>query len=340
MIATLGLNPREHAALLEEVAAMMAAQRPLVPGLRTLEDQHLGRIGRAASLLRAQLEQGSSVEDALQSLDSRTGPQLAAALRMAVIRGDAEPLYRLAALLRRRRELAVATRVAMLYPIMLLVLGYAVLVLVFAPLVTQDQTAVVLWPAGVVAVGRWLIAFWYLPPLLAVLLGVLVWRVTRDTRWSPQTLLPGRFGRLALFCQTVAMQIDVEVPQPSAMRAAAEIGGDRRLRLAAESLAERLERGEADTMESGAVTGSRRAFAPLPPMLVWLLRHGGQLGGEIVAAQLRGLSQWYEQRERVQRQRWMRWGPAVLAAVGGGAFVLVYLFMALLPMYNRLAGIE
>lgn len=319
---------------------MVAARRPLVPGLRTLEDQQLGRIGLAASSLREQLQQGRSMAEALQTLDHQTGPQLAAAFRAAVDSGDAEPLYRLAELLRRRRELTIGARVALLYPIMLLLLGYAFLVLVFAPLVTQDQTAIKIWPAAVVAVGQWLTAYWYLPPLVVGVVGSMWWVGMRNSPWgSPQSLLPGRFGRLSLFCQTVAMQIEANVPQPIAIRSAAGIGGDRCLEQMAIGLAARLEQGESGGAVSGAVARGRWAYDPLPPMLVWLLRQAAGLGGESTAAQLRSLGQWYEQRERDRHRLWARWVPAVLVSVIGGSFVLAYLLMALLPIYNRLAGI-
>lgn len=340
MSAPLRLNPTQYADLLDEVAAMVAARRALVPGLRTLEDRQLGRIGRAASSLRGQLQQGCDLAGALQTLDAQTGPQLAAAFRMAVETGDAKPLHRLAELLRRRRDLTVATRLAMLYPLMLLVLAYAILVLVFAPLVTQEQTALSLWPPHVVAAGRWLTEYFFLPPLAAALIAGLLWLgMRRNLHSSMQALLPGRYGRLSLFCQTMALQIEAGVPQGEAVRSAAAISGDRQLQRAVAELASQLERGETGTPASGAASRGQTSSAPVPPMLAWLLRQAPMLGADSTQSQLDSLGRWYDQRERDQRRWWIRWLPGLLVSLIGGTFVLGYLLLALRPVYNQLAGI-
>lgn len=338
------LNPTQLSALLDEIGAMVRANRSLVPGLRTIEDERLGRIGRAARQLRTQLEAGQSMEEVLTALDHTAGPQAAAAFRLAISGRSAEPLHRLANALRRRRELRLAARMAMVYPAMVVVIGYLLWVLIFAQIVSfgsLDGYETELFPAVALHVGTWLQLYWWIPPL--VVIGLLFAFAAaarlrphgRHTHW-----LPGRFGRIALFCDSLAFQIEAGVPYPVAVRLAADISGDEALTRAARRSAEAAEQGmTANAAEEGKTSSPPSSTAGFPPMIGWLVKQiSGQteMAVESLVIQLRSLAAWYESRQRSQRQFWVRFLPALVVAVFGGTLAIVYMLAILRPLYARI----
>lgn len=343
------LNPTQLSNLLDEIGAMVRANRSLVPGLRTIEDQRLGKIARAARQLRAQLEAGQSMDEVLTSLDETTGHQAAAAFRLAIAGRSAEPLHRLANALRRRRELRLAARMAMVYPVMVIIIGYLLWVLVFSNIVSfgsLDGYEREIFPAVTLHVGTWLQSNWWIPPLVAIGIVVALWVIVRlrpHGRYAHW--LPGRFGRIALFCDSLALQIEAGVPYPVAVRLAADISGDETLSHSARQSAEASQQGatgkasEASEASKGEETVSSPSTAGFPPMIAWLvtqLSGSAELTVESVAIQLRALAGWYEARQRSQRQFWVRFLPALIVAVFGGTLALVYMLAILRPLYERI----
>lgn len=344
MSESVRLNPTQLSNLLDEIGAMVHANRSLVPGLRTIEDDRLGKIGRAAKQLRTQLEAGQTMDEVLTSLDETAGHQAAAAFRLAIAGRSAEPLHRLANSLRRRRELRLATRMAMVYPMMVMTIGYLLWVLVFTNIVSfgsLDGYETEVFPAVTLYVGTWLRLYWWIPPLAAIAIAVALWVLIRlrphgrHAHW-----LPGRFGRISLFCDSLAFQIEAGVPYAVAVRLAADISGDEALSRSALQSAEASQRGTtsnpSEERKSGASPTSTDGF---PPMIAWLIT---QLSGsteltiESLTVQLRSLAGWYEARQRGQRQFWIRFLPALIVAVFGGTLALVYMLAILRPLYARI----
>ncbi len=334
------LDSRQLAPLLEELAAMVRADRPLVAGLRTLEDERLGQLGRMAGTLRQQLEAGGDLETTLAELDRRDGPQAATAFRLAIRSQSAEPLQRLAASLRQRRQWRWAGRTAMIYPLLVTGVGYGLWVAVFAKLVSWgslDGYERELFPAPVLAVGSWLQAFWWLPPLIvggAVGLYAGFLRRRPDSRYA--SWLPGRMGRLALFCEALALQLEAAVPVGEAAQAAGRLAGDAGLIREAEAFA-------AEATSGGTAAGEASAAgaesAALPPMVAWLLTQlAGTTGmpASSVAQQLRALAAWYAARQRSQQHFVIRFLPAVIVALFGGSLALLYMLAVLRPLYARI----
>jgi type II secretory pathway component PulF len=333
------------ARLLEELAAMVRADRPLVAGLRTLEDARLGQLGRIASSLRGELEAGHDLEAALAQLDRRDGPQAATAFRLAIRSQSVEPLQRLATSLRQRRQWRWAGRTAMIYPLLVTVVGYGLWVAVFAKLVSWgslDGYERELFPAPVLAVGSWLRFFWWLPPLVvaaAVALYAGFVRQRPASRYA--SWLPGRMGRLALFCETLALQLEAAVPVGEAVQAAGRLADDAGLIREAEAVAARATVGGTP---GGEVAGSETSAAvagpaALPPMVTWLITQlagTGTMSAASVALQLRALAAWYAARQRSQQHFVIRFLPALIVAIFGGSLAFIYMFAVLRPLYARI----
>jgi len=324
------LSSQQVAALLDELVAMFRSERPLATGLRTLEDTRLGQLGRAASQLRSDLEAGRSLADSLSGLNQQSGPQASAAFRIAIESGNSDALRELADLLRRRRAMTAASLIALIYPMIVLLIGYLVLTVVFSRLVQFWSTEATFRWAQPLANG--LATYWAVPPLLAIgllLMLAIYAALKRDSRSSEY--LPGRSGRLSLFCSSLAMQIDGGVPVQAALPLAADISGERSIARLVPAWITATAAGETASV-----------FVDAPPMLRFLLSQIHDIGeaAEALPHQLRSLSHWYQSQQDRQHQFWIRWLPSTIVCCVGVLCAAVYIYTILWPMYGRLGAMS
>lgn len=323
MAQTVFKNTTQLASLFDEFAAMIRSQRPLLPGLRTLEDRRLGRLAVAAGQLRKSLERGSDLETALVAVDRRFGRQAAAAFRLAQQTGSAEPLETLARLLREGRDRTAARRASMIYPAGVALTGYLFIACVMTRIIMAWGAGSPF--AGLIPLASWLRSFWWLPLLgmVAAALGL------SFARWRR----PGsRYGAWSVFCRAMAAQIQYGLPLTGAYRLAADLSCDAALR------------SDADDWQAAAEEGRPpQALGSLPPLLQQTLRdlhrtHSG-LDPEILHHQFDRLALWYATREEQQHAMWVRWIPSFTVALVGLICVGIYGYLVLLPIASELSKI-
>lgn len=324
---SIALSEPELATLLEEIAAMIQSNRPLVPELLAIETGQLGRLRRAAQSLRRDLEAGRSLGEGFERLSPKLSGQGKTAIQLASETGNVEGLRQLAILLRQRRSLRTTAFVAYIYPAFTLVLGCVVLWFTVAHF--QNLLQATEHFAGPVKVMTILSGYWWVLPLVALGLMVILLRLAR---------LPGRFGRLALFCDTLAWELDSDLPLNKALPYAAQLAGDRQLAGEMPQWVEAHNAGASGPAQSG-----------LPPMLKYLLGHlrsdttvaasSVGIGTDAAIPQLKNLAVWYRQLQ-VDRFRWLvHWIPTAIVLVIGGCCVTSYLLAVLFPIYRELGEV-
>ena len=333
MTATVSLSITETAALLEEVAASVAAEVPLTASLGTIEGREAGRIGRVATSIRKSIESGVPVDQAIAQHITHQSGAIAVALRIDQQSGDAgRSLRTLARLMILRRELRLRQLAASIYPLLVIILGYVTGVFVFGSLVSF-QSDFIHWPDAITRTGIWLQRYWWLPPIcLGVVVGSL--KLLGLGRFLPHFLQPGRWSSQAIFCEALAWQLESHVGLPDAIRAAAAMAGEEVLGRDAEKWASALEQGKLDP-------------GPLPnfrPLIVWTLQ--GALASEpnrsaaSLSETLTRLAASYRSAEQHAWFVWTHWVPIVTACIIGGALSISYLLAVVWPLYSQLAEIQ
>lgn len=317
------LSPTHFALLLEEVAAMARADRPLAIGLADLHHRSLGRIGKAAGLVTNRIAAGQSAEAAIAEVGGRGGKQAAAAIRALQTTGSSAAITRLAEAMRRQSELRSQMLVAMIYPLITAVIAYLVVALGVTSLVIQS------WPSELVgkqdstqfiAFCVWLREYFWLPPLIFGLsFASYSWARRSGIEWARRPNRSAEHHAWSTFCDMLAVQISAELPLPQAVSLAADATGNEAVRRRTQGAPERL--------------------AEAPPMIAWLLAHAAKHSLTDTSRELRVLADWYRH-EALRRSRfWTHWAPSLITAVVGGAAALVYCLLVLRPLFEGMARV-
>ncbi len=339
-------------ALNDEMAALVRAGVPLEAGLAELGRDLPGRLGNLATALSRRMTAGESLGQILAS-DPQTFPPVWRAVVEAGLRSGqlAAALESMSATARRLSDLRKEVAAALVYPLIVLSLAYALLVFTLTQLTpvttrafedltgTSDPLM-----TGLVWLGQ--TAAWWAPwaPLVAIVLLVVWWRRAGRAAWTrrrrpragrPRSGLSLGFAlgrvvgddRLAGFSEVLALLVEQKVPLPQAVLLAAEASGDRGLREAAQQFAGRLERGE-------ILTRREDLPAEFPPTLGWLMASG------VPEAELGPMLQRAAGGYRDRAARTSRWAatvlPVALTMLCGGTAVLVQAMVNFLPMWKLL----
>lgn len=344
------LSATETAALLEEVAACLRAEIPLGIGLATLENGEAGRISSVVAEIRSALDGGVPVDQAVSQSMSNQNDRIGAALRIGLQAGNpGESLRRLASLIVMRREMKLRSIIAMIYPSIIILVSYFVLVAVFASVVDFNSNDF-FWPPYVTSAASVVTNYWYVPPLFLLALFLLV-RLTKRRSIVPGHWNPSCWSNQSLFCEAVAWQLESETPLPIAIRSAGGLVGGHQLCADAESWANAIERGE----RVPAVGSSFR------PLVIWTISNAIPFDGnahptedrlimkpvsherssnETVASSLRRLAQTYRDAERRSWHLLTRWIPVTVTSVVGGSMAIAYLCVVVWPLYHKLAEVQ
>jgi general secretion pathway protein F len=289
-----------------------------------------------AQALEAEREQIPSVYRAVVEAGLRAG-RLPAALEglAGFLRGFAET----------RRAIGLALG----YPLLVLVVAYAVFLLFVVEVVPRFEAmfATFRLPAlRSLAVLSWLGAtaiYWgpVVPALLFV--GALAW----VRSGSAVGLRPGRARWLlrafpwmrallanseaANVADLLALLIGQGVPYPEALRLAAEATGEPALARAGRDFANRIEQGTTAADALAAMSSGPNAF---PPLLRWLLATGDRQGN--LAGALRDAAAMYRRRALNQAQKIRVMLPVVLLFAIGATATLFYTLMLFLPLTSLL----
>lgn len=308
------LNDLQVAALIEEIGCAMKVGTPVIDSMRRLENRRLGRIARAAKKVVAGLERGENLSSVIGNVNSPMAKQAAAAVAAAEQSGNHELLNRLALQLRRRSDYRETSRLLWFYPMLLLTIGYAVAVGVMAPLVRNYNGDGVAWPVRVVAVAYWLQSNWWIPPLvgLGCLAAVAAWLHSRGR-------LPQQ-ARRSLFCETLADQIEHDVPGGAAVEAAAQLSGEIEMQGLREPVF------ESTRMKELFRDAGSDAIAAIA---------GGEK--QTLVAQLRYLGSIHAEKARRHRYLWTRFMPRMAMVTVGVALTMSYAWWVIAPVYLQVA---
>ncbi|WP_442506566.1 type II secretion system F family protein [Novipirellula sp. SH528] len=308
------LSQLQLAALLEEIASAMRRDVSVADALRRLERSRLGRVGRVAGVVAEKLEQGQTIASALDWPAFPNRAQLAACVNTCEQSGDARLLDRLASLLRKQADYRRNIRLAWVYPVMLVVLAYAVLVLFMTRMVLGESTPDIRWPDPVVHFSEWLSAYWIWPAIVFVALIVVAAIYFRSRVPFPKSV------RLGLFCESLADQIALDVPDDVAIQNAAALSGAKSYSsitnpsMNSPEIVSMLSHVTMDTMEVPEVAGK-----------------------DVLVARLRYLATIHQERARRQRYLWTHLVPRFAIVSFGTLFVFSYIAWVIGPVYRQVA---
>lgn len=193
------LSSTESTELAERLADLTRAGLPLPAGLRAAaEDCSTRRLAGVLRMIAAELDSGAKLDDALGTLDRRLPAYVQGVVRAGIRSGELPAvLTRLAQADRQSRQLWRELRLALAYPVVLLVMMFALLALVlyvvplFEQIFADFELELPAATSGLLAITRLLHAMWQstLPHVLlwagAALIALYVpLRITEWIGWS------------------------------------------------------------------------------------------------------------------------------------------------------------
>ncbi len=338
-------------ALNDEMAALVRAGIPLERGLIEAGRDLGGRLGAIAGELGGRLAEGERLPAALGRQAGRL-PEVYRAIVEAGLRSGrlARALEGMAAIARGYAEARRAVGLALLYPLLVVLLAYALFlffVTQIAPKFVVGFDSLRLAPVRpLVALAKAGEAVLYWGPIFpaALLILAIGWAISgRSTSLDGGAAgrLAGRIpgiGRMigefrsANFAELLALLVEHHVPLDEAVRLAADSSGDRAFRRSVGAFADRLRAGDASPESPAAGPG------PLPPLLSWMLTAGHRQG--TLALALRNASDVYRRRAQATADTLRAALPTFLMIAIGAGTVLLYglvLFVPLSALWDELA---
>lgn len=335
----------------DEMIALVRAGVPLSSGLIEFGKGLPGGMGSFATELGRRMDRGEDIGRILRDHERRL-PHVWRAVVEAGIRSGkpTAALESIATTMRRIADTRNAIMASLVYPLVVLLVALATLVLYtsyVAPIVLSSIVGLGLQPMTLL---KWLAAMgsyatWW-GPGLGILLIVLYVRMcsrsqsaTRADVGGQMTWLakvfPGwstgvRAGRLATFTELLATLIRHQIPTADALTLAATCSADDELIVASQDLANEL--------RSGVTLANAAALDRLPPMTAWLLIMGGS--SESLSDTLMDQAAVY--RERALRAS-MRLGtvlPIIATVIVGFVVVLTQALIAFAPVVQLWRGLS
>ena len=344
----LRLSIATRSVIYRELSALLDAGLPLVDALEILvsspevQDARLGLAG-----IRDRVREGASLaasfSEASSSVTSFETSIIEAAERSATV---AEVLARLADFLDEQEELRQSVQSALVYPIIVILVGVCVAILMLGVLIprTRDllssgQGELPLLTTIMMAVGQ-VVMHWGLPVLILIVIAVYLFRrrlknnIAMQCRWDKRLFkLPmiGRGYKLLVnerFCRTMAILLDGGVSLIDSLIIAGRATGSVWVNALAVEESEKIRHG--DKLSS--------ALERIPPMADFL--PGWVRVGEAGGGMARLLSS-AAQRYGLQWRRFLKLHlsflePLIILLIGG--FVLLITLAVLLPILNISKG--
>lgn len=339
------LSTDQLAMLLDEVAQMARAERPLAPAIGELNRRGMGKLGRVAGKISRRLAAGESMEHAISDHAGPLGKRTAAVLQAVTRTGSIEPLFQFAKSLRERESVRVQAIAASIYPLVSILIGYLLLSVGMTTVIIQSQPGDVVTlrgpesAASLLSVVRfceaWRNAFW-VPPLIAAI-GLVAWLIYSRLRYGemmmPWLVHAANRRRWAEFCDSMSGEVESGSVGDDAIIASASIAGNDRF---VQSIRNALEQ----SVSTEAASDSSRGA--LPPLIGWLIATQKEISHQSLqssdlATQWRVLGNWYRQESLRLTRDWVEFVPAIVGVSVGGGCVLIYTLMIFAPMWRELS---
>jgi len=324
-------------------------------GLSGLASRVRGRLRRFSEKLAARVASGMSLEQALEAESGAMPGEyrvlLAAGMRSG--RFDAA-LGSMAEYAANLRDLRTNLRRALIYPGVVSVLAYSLLVTLFVVLVPELLSNVRSldlprhsWYATLDTLSR--TALYWGPGIPGVLL--FLWIVSAVARWmlasegteSTTTrsylgvwrFIPGVGGALraahwSRFAHLLAVLVDAGVPIVEAARLCAAAVGDGAVAAEIDRASRHLASGA--SLEGAFETGSR-----VPPMLRWLMTRGER--ESLLSPALREAAAHYAQRATLRAELVQKLVPMAVVVLVGGGITTVYALTVFVPLTSMWRGL-
>jgi type II secretory pathway component PulF len=312
------------------------------------EELRQRRVKRALAAVVRRLEQGATLDEAFRAEPTGLPPDLARLIAISLPGGQVELLiHDYLENARRIGDLRRSLILGLTYPLVLLLVFLAVMVFLMTTLLPMFKNMFQEFDTELPALTEFFlklsdvlvnhgatVALLALGVPAAVLGAMRVFggRAVVQDMWRSIPLLGQgfRWASLSNYCHLLATLMELHVPLPQALRAAATANDDESLALAAERTADAIERG---LSPDDAVRQTRSCLAELGPTLHWAGR------GKDVVESLRATAEVFGARSRLQAQLVYWWCQPVLLiglAVTIGTLV-VALFLPLLKLLNDLS---
>jgi type II secretory pathway component PulF len=330
-------------ALNDEMAALVRAGVPLERGLIEAGQDLRGRLGEIATDLGNRLGQGERLPEAMARTD-RAMPAVYRAVVEAGVRSGrlAQALEGMASIARNYADARRAVGMAMLYPLIVLALAYALglfFILVIAPRFVTAFDSLGLAPLRPLEtlsrIGDSATYWAPIPPILLALLA-LRWAWTGRSVVLDESPLGPFFSRIPLigamihnfraanFATLLALLIEHRLPLDESVQLAGAASGDRLFRITTEAFAQAIRSGD------GATNVSPDSLRCFPPLLAWSLTTGR--GQAELAPALRHLAESYRKRAESRALVLRSLLPTVLMLVIGAVAVILYGLMIFIPL--------
>ncbi len=281
---------RDIAVLTRQLATLLRAGIPLVRALNALTDQlENEKLKRVISDVRRQVNEGSSLAEALESHGEHFSELYINMVRAGESSGNLDVvLDRLTEFLDDQIELRGKLIGALIYPIIMTVVGVGLVGLIFAfviPKVTQlfqDQDMALPWITRLLIGFSTLLSNWWfiiLPAIGGIIAGFIYWKRSPDGKdtWDRFVLKVPVFGTLvrmiaiSRFARTLGTLLASGVPLLTAMDIVKNILGNERL-------VEVVENAKADIREGEGVAEPLKKSGEFPPLVTHMIGIGEQSG--------------------------------------------------------------
>lgn len=276
------LGERDFAEIAGGIGDLARSGLPLVPGLRAMREEIPSRrVRRALSLLSNRLEQGESLEAALQATGRQVPEHMRGLLEAGVRSGNlALVLEQYLIYTRAGRDMRRRMWFNLGYPVVLIVLMFALAWFMMAVIVPQFReifedfgvelpmiTELLLFLSSLFSTN----GLWIALAVLGLLVGA--WLLARMLGGSPLVRRalcsipligpPFRYTSLSEFCHLLGILVENHVQLPEALRMAGSGSQDSDLRQGSRLVAGEIERGESPDLAALRVNGFPRELAPV-----------------------------------------------------------------------------
>lgn len=332
----------------DEIAGLVRAGIPLDLGLASMRNDLAGPLRKTVASLETAMTRGLTLDEALAEPSVRIPPVYHAVVRAGMRSGRLPAaLEALAESSRSVRSLQRSVALALIYPLILMTLAYALIILFLTVVVPSIALMYEAHPpAYLVAFSRMAELFKLgipipatslqfplavLPPIFLWVAAIALWFRNRGSmaigspgawRWLPLLGNTALSAQSAWVAEVYALLIAHDVPLPEAVRLALACTNNPRRVAAAEIVATRLEAGQSPSAE-------HLAGLELPASLAMLMSNGMPQSTIVGMAQNVAASQ---RRHVERRSTWATvWLPVILVLTVGVAIGLVYGLTFFLP---------
>ena len=326
-----------------QLATLLKAGLPLVQSLEALIEQvEKPAVRKVLSSVRNHVNEGMALHEALSEHPSVFPPLFIQMSRAGEAGGFLEAIMlRLAETLERDIRLRSRVLAALVYPIIMTVMGFVFLLFLFAYVVPQvvgifeDFGRTLPLPTRVLLFASDFASRFWMPIVFGVVAGIIVYRrLSKSQRFghtvdSVKLKLP-LFGRLSLkmasarMCNILASLLKSGVPMIRALEIVSEVLGNRLLSRA-------VQRSSQSVAQGGTLADSIRASGVFPPLIPRVVAVGEQSGQ--LPDMLSGVAESFEQEVQTSIQALTSiLEPALILVMA--TVVLFVVLAVLLPIFE------